>query len=144
MDGDRRPPPPLLDNDSPLVRFKKRLEEMSPDERQHFQDNWKRWKQMGEGEQKDWQGRAAEERERMKKVIDDTIQKLGLKLDADQREVFVLRYRQERRKIEEQLRKEMDDKRESEINEMLQRLKGEFSTAKPAPAPGTAKPAATP
>lgn len=132
------------DRDDSLARFKKRLEQMTPEERQHFQDNWKRWKQMGAGEQKDWQGRAMEERERVKKVIDDTIQKLGLKLDGDQREVFVLRYRQERRKIEEQLCKEIDAKRESEINDMLQRLKAEFSMPKPTPAPAAAGSPATP
>jgi hypothetical protein len=122
------------DADGPLARFKKRLEQMSPEERQRFQENWKRWKQMGNGEQRDWQGRAEEERDRMKKVIDDTIQKIGLKLDDDQREVFVLRYRQERRKIEEQLRQEMDAKRATEIDAMLQRLKAEFSAPKPAAA----------
>jgi hypothetical protein len=152
-DSGRRPPLPPLDHagpgdqggqDGPLARFKKKMDQMSPEEREHFQENWKRWKQMGDGERKDWQQRAMDERERIKKVIDDTISKLGLKLDDDQREVFVLRYRQERRKIEEQLRSEMDAKRQAEVNEMLQRLKVEFSTPKPAPAPAPAKPAATP
>jgi len=141
--GPPRPPLPPLDKDGkdgdgPLMRFKKRLEQMSPEDRQHFQENWQRWKQMGANEQKDWQNRAKDDRERMKKVIDDAIQKTGLKLDDDQREVFVLRYRQERRKIEEQLHQEMDAKRESEIADMLQRLKSEFSTPKPTPAPAAA------
>ncbi len=142
---DRRPPPDE-NGDGQSGRFKKRLEQMSPDERQHFLDNWKRWKEMGDGERKDWQQRAMDERNRMKKVIDDAIQGLGLKLDDDQREVFVLRYRQERRKIEEQLCQEMTAKRESEINEMLQRLKNEFSAPRPTPTPAPAaeKPAAKP
>ena len=137
-DPDHRPPPK---DDGPAGPFKKRLEQMSPEEREHFQENWKRWKQMGDGERKDWQQRAMDERERIRKIIDDTISNLGLNLDQDQRQVFVLRYRQERRKIEEALRKEFDDKRTREVDAMLQRLKTEFSTPKPAP---TATPDASP
>ena len=145
-DSDHRPPLPPLDDQGQPPRFKKWIDQMSPDERQRFQDNWKRWKEMGDDERKNWQQRAMDERERVKKIIDDTISKLGLNLDADQREVFVLRYRQERRKIEEQLRKEFDDRREAEVNGMLQRLKAEFSkpAAAATPAPEAPKPSATP
>lgn len=139
--GDRRPGP---DDDGPMARFKARLEKMTPEERQHFQDNWKRWKEMAPREKQDWQGRAQEMRDRMKKAVDDTISKLGLELDKDQKEVFALRYMQERRKIEEQLRKEMDAKRTTEVDAMLQRLKTEFEP-KSSPTPAvTPESSATP
>lgn len=108
-------------------KFKERLEKMSPEERKHFEENWKRWREMGEHERKEWQRRAAEARERMEKAIDETLARLELTLDKDRREVFALRYRQERKKIEEQLCKEMGERRQEMIDGMLQQLKTEFS-----------------
>jgi hypothetical protein len=137
--GDHPPkgdPSPRNDDEGPFKRFHDRLDKMGPKEREQFKQNWQRWKQMGDRERKDWQQRAAEERERVRQCIDDAIAKTGLTLDNDQREVFVVRYRQERRKIEEQLRQEMDAKREQKIDEMLVRLKAEFTTApKPSASP---------
>jgi hypothetical protein len=126
------------DDDGPGKRFKKRLQEMSPEEREHFRQNWQRWKEMAGGEQKDWKQRALAERERMKKVIDDAIASVDLKLSADQREVFVLRYRQERRRVEEELHAEFETKRNEKMKAVLEQLKREFSspaTPTPAPAP---------
>ncbi|MDD5198851.1 MAG: hypothetical protein PHC88_03530 [Terrimicrobiaceae bacterium] len=129
-----RPPAPPPGEESLFQGFQKRLEKMGPEERERFKENWKRWKEMGDRERKAWQQRAVEERDRVKKVIDDAIAKTGLSLNEDQKEVFILRYRQERRKIEEQLREEVDAKRRQKIDEMLERLKSEFSAAKPASA----------
>jgi hypothetical protein len=42
---------------------------------------------------------------------------------------FAKRYGEERRKVEEQLRKEMEEKRKPLIKEVIARLKEEFSTA---------------
>jgi hypothetical protein len=112
---------------------------MAPEEREQFRKNWQHWKEMGQREQKNWKQRAAEEHERVRKTVDEAIAKIGLKLNNDQKEVFALRYRQERRKIEEQLRKEIDAARKQRIDEMLANLKAEFS----APAPA-ATPAASP
>lgn len=115
-------------------KFKERLEKMSPEERKHFEENWKRWKEMGDRERKEWQRRTAEARERMEKAVDETLQKLELTLDADRREVFALRYRQERKKIEEELCREMGERRQEMIEQMQQRLKSEFTGGgQPAP-----------
>ena len=71
-------------------------------------------------------------REKIAQEIQQAIIKSGLRLDDDQREVYALRYTQERRKIEEALRKEMDQKRQWMVGDMLARLKIEFA---PTPAP---------
>lgn len=112
-------------------RFKDKLEKMSPEERQHFEENWERWKKMGEREREEWKRRADEARKRVEKAIDDTLAKLDLKLDQDRREAFALRYRQERKNIEKQICEKMDQERKVMIDAMLQRLKVEF--ASPAP-----------
>lgn len=135
-----RRPGPGRDDDDPAKWFRQKLEQMDPKDREHFRENWQRWKEMGDRERADWKKRAAAEQDRLKKSVDDAIAKTGLTLTADQREVFTLRYRQERRKIEEQLCKEMSAKRQDRIDAMLTQLKAEFSPAAAAPA----KPSPTP
>jgi hypothetical protein len=115
----------------PFQRFRKKLEQMSPEERERFKENWKRWKEMGDHEREEFRQRAAREHACMEQTIDDAIAKLGLTLDSDQKEVFALRYKQERRKIEEALCQEMKAKREQQLDDMLQRLKTEFTAPKP-------------
>lgn len=88
-------------------------------------------------------------REKIAQEIDETLKKSGLQLDADRREVFALRYAQERRKIEEGLRKEMEAKRRPMMQEMMERLKKEFSpfnnaSASPSPTASSAGAAASP
>ena len=76
-------------------------------------------------------------REKIAQEIQDAISKSGLRLNDDQREVYALRYTQERRKIEEALHKEMDEKRQSMVGDMMTRLKVEFAvTPTPKPTPG--------
>jgi hypothetical protein len=122
--------------DGPFECFKKRLAQMSPEERQHFEKNWERWKAMDDRERQEWKQRAMEARQRMKQTVDQAIAELGLQLTDDQRQVFTLRYFQERRKIEEELCKEMATKRDQMLSDMLQRLKTEFNapnSASPSP-----------
>ena len=79
-------------------------------------------------------------REKIAEEIQDAITKSGLHLDDDQREVYALRYTQERRKIEEYLRNEMNQQRAAMVADMLGRLKIEFaSTPPPAPSPTVAR-----
>jgi len=137
-DGDKRPPLPPPGDESMFQKFRQRLEQMSPEERQKFKDNWRRWKEMGDDERREWQKRAMEEHDKLKQNVDEALGKLGLKLDEDQREVFALRYRQERRKLEQSLCKEMDEKRKAGVEDILQRLKTEFSN------PPKPEPSATP
>ena len=111
------------------------FEQLSPDQKRKFRDNLEQWKNMPLAQQDLFRDREAFMREKVAQEIQDAINKSGLRLDADQREVYALRYTQERRKIEERLRKEMDQKRQGMVAEMLGRLKVEFSpTPTPAPA----------
>lgn len=69
-------------------------------------------------------------REEIERAISDT----GLQLDEEKRMAFVKRYFEERRAIEEKLRKESDEKRRQLLGEMRARLKKEFETAAAKPA----------
>jgi cation diffusion facilitator CzcD-associated flavoprotein CzcO len=108
------------------------FEQLSPDQKNKFLDNLDQWKAMSPEEQELFRDRELFRREKIAEEIQDAIVKSGLRLDDDQREVYALRYTQERRKIEEALRKEIDIKRRAMVGDMLVRLKTEFTQAPPA------------
>jgi len=95
---------------------------------------------MSPEEQELFRDRELFRREKIAQEIQEAITKSNLHLDNDQREVYALRYTQERRKIEEVLRKQTDKQRETMVTEMLTRLKGEFSSPPP---PTSQKPSIT-
>jgi DNA-directed RNA polymerase specialized sigma24 family protein len=114
------------------------FEQLSPDQKTKFLDNLEQWKNMSPEERELFRDRELFRREKIAQEIQDSLTKTGLHLDSDQREVFALRYTQERRKIEESLHKEMDHVRQIRVTDMLSRLKLEFSST-PTPEP-TASP----
>jgi len=115
------------------------FEQLSPDQQKKFLENLDQWKSMPPEEQELFRDRELFRREKVAQEIQEAITKSNLRLDNDQREVYALRYTQERRKIEEALRKEMDQKRQSMVNDMLTRLKVEFAPT-PTPPPPAPKP----
>ena len=81
-------------------------------------------------------GMDEERRKFAREEIDRAMSDSGLRLDEEKRQLFVRRYFEERRTIEEKLRKETDEKRRQLLGEMRARLKQEFETAAAKPAPG--------
>jgi hypothetical protein len=71
-------------------------------------------------------------REEIERAMSDA----GLQLDEEKKKRFVGRYFEERRTIEEKLRKESEEKRRHFLGEMRARLKQEFETVAVKPAPG--------
>lgn len=132
------PASPEFDN------VRKALDALTPDQRRRFQENFWRWANLSPEEKK-----ALRDREEMrKKVVEQEIQaamkEAGLtQLDSEQGKLFAKRYSEERRKIEEQLRKETAEKRKPMVKEMIGRLKTEFTTPTVA-APLDAAPLAKP
>lgn len=105
-----------------------RWQTMTPDQRAKFRENLQRWEKMTPEERKALRDEEEFRRQRMLREIDKSIQRSGLQLDEATREQYTQRYMEERRKIEEALQKEMQEKRRPLIEEMLNRLKEEFST----------------
>ena len=81
-------------------------------------------------------GMDEERRKIAREEIDRAMSDGGLKLDDEKRMLFVRRYFEERRIIEEKLRKESDEKRRQFLGEMRARLKQEFEAIAVKPAPG--------
>jgi Spy/CpxP family protein refolding chaperone len=81
-----------------------------------------------------------EDRRRMaREEIERALSENGIQLDEEKKKVFVRRYFEERRAIEEKLRKESDEKRHQLLGEMRAKLKQEFgsTSAKTPPGEGT-------
>lgn len=112
-------------------KFRERFDRLSPDAKRRFMANWTKWRKMEPREREEVIERALDERVRMDRVIDEALAKLGLDLTPDELEVFELRYRQERRKLEEGLRDEMNEMRKVRVEAMLRDLGVEFAAAGP-------------
>lgn len=126
------PPPPgrsELDD-----KRRRAFERLSPEEREKFRENFERWKNLPPDERRALRDGEQFRRQKIEREIDEAIKTSGLQLDADRRQVFALRYTQERRKIEEQIHKEIEQKRKPLLDAVVARLKTEFSTAS-SPAP---------
>lgn len=119
------------DHSPEMENVRKAIEALTPEQRQRFSENLMRWSQMPPEEKKSLRDREEVRKKFMTQELDTAIAESGLQLDGDRREQFMKRYGEERRKIEEQLRKEMGEKRKPLLIELIARLKAEFS----APAP---------
>ena len=148
-------PPPSVQKAPPGKPWKKPdeleegrrfFEQLSPEQRQRIRDNLERWQNMPPEERNDMREREQFRREKIAQEIEESLRKSGLQLDTDHREVYALRYAQERRKIEDQLRKEVEAKRRPMMRDMLERLKNEFNhfNSTPTPSPSAASPSPTP
>jgi hypothetical protein len=124
---------------------RKALDALTPEQRKRFQENFMRWSNLSPEEKKALRDREDVRRRIMHQELEMAIQESGLKLDGPRREQFIKRYTEERRKIEDELRKETMEKRKPLVKEMISKLKEEFSgsTTVAAPDPALA-PAAAP
>jgi succinylglutamate desuccinylase len=117
--------------------MRERFSQMPPEERQRFQRNAERWLRMNPEERKMLREHETMRRERIKHEVEDALRASGLTLDAGKRDQFQNRYTEERRKIEQTLHREIEDKRQQQLAPMIERLKKEFESQQ-TPAPSTA------
>jgi hypothetical protein len=111
-----------------LEEFRRSFEQLTPEQQQRFLQNYHRWEDLTPEEREILRQR---QRMREKKRDEDTaeaLQKSGLHLTEDQRERFRKRYQQERRKLEEQLLKETQERRQAGNTAIIEQLRKEFSS----------------
>ena len=82
-------------------------------------------------------------RETIKRETEAALRDSGLHLNPQERARFESRYVQERRKVEQSLRQQIETERQKELPALIQQLKKEFQIDQPAKSPVT-KPAASP
>ena len=120
--GERHHPKGGADN------VRKAIEALTPEQRKRFQENFQRWGNLSPEEKKALSDRNAFRRRKIAEDIDAALKEAGLDLDPARRELFAKRYAEERHRIEDQLRKDMDEKRRPLLKEVIAKLKAEFAS----------------
>jgi hypothetical protein len=115
---------------------------MPPDARQNFQRNAQLWMQMTPEQRNLMRQRENMRRQIMTRDADAAVRDSGLQLNPQERARFESRYIQERRKVEQSLRKQIETERQKEIPALIQQLRKEFQLDELGKSPG--KSAASP
>lgn len=126
--ADAPSPPPRRPLVPEFGNVRRALEALTPEQRQRFIENLKRWSNLPPEEKKALADREGMRRKKIDEEVDRAISELGLTLDGERRVQFTKRYAEERKKLEEDLRKELEEKRKPLLNELAARLKKEFSS----------------
>ena len=108
-----------------------RLFQLSPEERQTFKRNAERWLQMNPEQRNILREREKVRRQQMKIEAETALRDSGIRVDPNARDQFESRYFQERKRIERDLRQEVEAKRQQQLNELKERLKHEFQSPVP-------------
>jgi hypothetical protein len=115
---------------TPGVR--ERWSTLPPDERQVFTKNAQRWLRMSPQEQQVLREREKVYRKQLQQEADKAVRQSGLQLDREARDRFETRYWLERRRMERDLRKEIEVRLQQQLPALSERLKSEFQS-RPAP-----------
>jgi len=79
-------------------------------------------------------------RETIQRETEAALRDSGLHLNPQERAQFESRYIQERRKVEQALRQQIQSERQKELPALIQELKKEFQIDQPAKSPATKSP----
>jgi hypothetical protein len=116
---------------------------LPPEARRNFQRNAELWMQMTPEQRNLMRQRETMRRQTMTREADAAVRDSGLQLNQQERARFESRYIQERRKVEQSLRQQIEAERQKEIPALIQQLRKEFQLDEPAKSAVT-KPAASP
>ena len=105
--------------DNPKFRvIRERFEHVPPEERREAMEKFRNWQKLPGDEQAHFRFMQDEREKRLRQAVDDTLRSSGLKLDDAQRQRITEIYKRERRKLEEELRAEMDQRRQERLPEL--------------------------
>jgi hypothetical protein len=110
-----------------MENVRRAIEALSPEQRKRFEENFHKWANLPAEEKKSLRDREEMRRKRMTEDIQEALQRSGLTLNEEQKVQFARRYAEERRKLEEELRKEMNEKRQPRLEALVGQLAKEFS-----------------
>jgi hypothetical protein len=125
------PLPTKTPADPEFEHVRKALNALTPEQFQRFHQNFLRWSNLSPEEKKMLRDRETMQRQKMLAEAQNALTKTGLQLSEDQKALFFKRYGEERRKIEESLRAEMDHQRKPRVEALILGLKSEFSLPGP-------------
>jgi hypothetical protein len=116
---------------------------MPPEARQNFRRNAELWMQMTPQQRNLMRQRENMRRQMITREADAAIRDSGLHLNPQERARFQSRYIQERQKVEQVLRQQIEAERQKELPALIQQLKKEFQIDQPVKSPAV-KPAGSP
>lgn len=96
--------------------------------------------QMSPEERNVMRQRENQRRQMIQRETDVALRESGLHLNPQERAQFESRYIQERRKVEQALRQQIETERQKELPALIQELKKEFQIDQPAKSSGTKAP----
>lgn len=121
----------------------KKYDSLPPEQQQKMQENWERWQNMTPEERKEMRDNEKLRHEKVLQEIEEALKESGLQLDDKTRDEYVMRYTEERRRIEQKLQMEMQEKRGPLVQDLIARLKAEFQS-KSSPSPAASSPSPSP
>src|SRR6266446_9497015 len=124
--GRRAGPGPGPARRPPVQSVRERWSSLPPADRQIFRRNAERWMRMSPQERQIMRERENLRRERIRRETEAALHDSGLLLDPERRDLFESRYIQERRKIEQGLRQQIETERQQQLPALIQQLKKEF------------------
>jgi hypothetical protein len=128
--GDKRGPRENLTPEQMKERALRDLEKLTPEQRNEvWRATWAVLNLPTEERQK-LIGQEDERRQKVKEEIDRMLKNTGIQVPDDQRRKFFHRYFSARRTIEEQVKKEGEERRQVLMTELEGKLKQEFGSAK--------------
>src|SRR5437773_2442997 len=132
-----RPPTGAPHGPPSAPSIRERWQALPPEARQNFQRNAERWMRMSPEERNVMRQRENLRRETIKRETEAAVRDSGLHLSPQERAQFESRYIQERRKVEQTLRQQIEVERQKELPSLIQQLKKEFQIDQPARTPAT-------
>ena len=104
---------------------------MTPEERDRWMRRFRDWADMPPEKKKALADREEFFKRKMREDVEAAEKELGIELNEEQKKLFADRYIEERRKVEEELRREMEASRGPKVKALIEKLRQEF--APPAP-----------
>jgi hypothetical protein len=113
---------------------------MPPEAQQNFRRNAERWMRMSPEERNVMRQRENLRRDTIKRETEAALRDSGLRLNPQERAQFESRYVQERRRVEQALRQQIETERQKELPALIQQLKKEFQIDQPGRSPAVKPP----
>src|SRR6266853_1138978 len=130
-----RPPTGPPHGPPPNRSIRERWMALPPEARQNFRRNAERWMRMSPEERNVMRQRENLRRETIKRETETALGESGLHLNPQERAQFESRYIQERRKVEQALRHQIEAERQQQLPALIQQLKKEFQPQQSSGAP---------
>lgn len=103
------------------------FQQMTPEEKERWVKSFKQFSDLPPEKKMEIFHRSEYFRKKMKEDVEDALKQSGLNLSDEQKKKFAERYFEERRVMEEDLRKQMDELRKPKIQALVEKLKTEFA-----------------